>query len=293
MGLPLLQLPKTKDFFGGMIAEPGKSLIGMDWTALEPHVTAYLSRDKRMLQLYGPNAQPNDIYIFFGSATPQYGPKFRELGYDPDAPTKEAIKIIKSQCQDERQVCKKLVLLFNYNGGPRKAQSELQIAGFNVSLEDAKIMHETYWNFFSGIKSLEQRLKTELRKNGGWLLGIRGEPITIPKPHKYWDDEAGKYLTIDFSKDIVNRVVQRTGSDINKRFVWHLNRLRLERGVPMTPYIPDLHDASYWQVDDDAIEAARLVFQDAVTTVNQELGWDVKIKGSIKVGKKMSDFIDD
>lgn len=294
MSFALLQFPKTKGFFGGFVADPGHQLVGLDFTALEPHITAYLSRDKRMLQLYGPGAKYNDIYLFYGSATPMYGAKFRELGYDPDNPTKEAIKLVKSQCGTERQVCKSLVLMFNYGGGPAKALSTLHTAGFtNLTIDDTREFHRTYWQFFSGIKLLGERLRVELRKNGGWILGIKGQPITIPKPHKYWDETQQQYVTIDYSKDIVNRLVQSSGSIINKRFIWHINNLRLNRGVPMTPFIPDYHDASYWQVEESAVDQAKQVFVDAMTLINDDLGWDVKLTGNVKTGPTMASFIED
>jgi hypothetical protein len=293
MSLPLLQMPKTKTFFGGLKADDGHTLLYADGSAIEPHVCAYYSRDKSMLKLYKNGAPANDIYIFFGSATPQYGARFRELGYNPDAPTKDAIKAVKAACPTERGVCKKIILGCNYGMGPDKLQAELSLAGFSVTLEDAKIMHAAYWEFFGGIKAFGRSLKDEWKRNGGYILGPRGEPICIPKPYKYWDEDKQKNVTIDYTKDIVNRFVQRGGHDVHMRFIYLLNTLRLEREIPMTPFHCDWHDSSTWQVPLDRVDDGIAVYKDAASMLNQQLDWDVTIKYEPKIGSNMADFLED
>jgi hypothetical protein len=110
MSLPLLQLPKTKQFFRGLAADPGHTLVYADAEALEPHVCAFYSRDPGLLSLYQIGRPSNDIYIFTGAGSDQYGALFKGEGYDPTAPTKAAIKSIKTRYPDQRQVCKKIVL---------------------------------------------------------------------------------------------------------------------------------------------------------------------------------------
>lgn len=293
MSFALLQIPKTKAFFAGLQAKPGYSLIYSDAASLEPHCCAYYSRDKRLLQLYGPGAKPNCIYIFYGSATPQYGKKFAALGYNADNPTKEAVKAVKQQLPDDRQVCKKVVLGCNYGMGPAKLQTEMLLAGFKVSLEDAELLHATYWDFFGGIKEFQQKLKRQWQANGGYILGIRGEPITIPRPYKYYDSAKGKTITIDYTKDIVNRFIQRAGHDVHMRFIYNINMLRLDRQVPMTPFHVDWHDSSCFEVPDEQVEGALDIYRESESILNDELGWDVKIKYQPKVGKSLSDFIED
>jgi len=293
MSLALLQMPKTKAFFGGLRADDGCSLLYADGSAIEPHVCAYYSRDTSMLKLYKNGAAPNDIYIFFGSSTPQYGEMFKNLGYNPDAPTKEAIKAVKAACPTERGVCKKIILGCNYGMGPDKLQAELSLAGFNVSLHDAKIMHAAYWEFFGGIKAFGRSLKDEWKRNGGYILGPRGEPICIPKPYVYWDEDLQKEVKIDYTKDIVNRFVQRGGHDVHMRFIYLLNTFRLERNIPMTPFHCDWHDSSTWQVPNEYVDEAKILYIDAAKELNNQLAWDVTIKYDPKVGTTLADFLED
>lgn len=180
-----------------------------------------------------------------------------------------------------------------YGMGAAKLKSELDLAGFDVSIEAAEEMHKAYWDFFGGLTKLAAVLKREWTNNGGWLFGIRGEPVTIPKPYTYYDNTLGRKVKVDYTKDILNRMVQRAGSLITKRYIYHINRLRLERNVPMTPFIVDYHDATYWQCPDEQVQQAIDIFNEALIILNDELKWDVKISGKVKVGKTMADFIKD
>lgn len=110
MSLPLLQLPKTKQFFRGLRADDEHALLYTDAEALEPHVCAFYSRDPGLLSLYQIGRPSNDIYIFTGAGSDQYGSAFKAEGYDRLNPTKESIKAIKTKYSEQRQVCKKIVL---------------------------------------------------------------------------------------------------------------------------------------------------------------------------------------
>lgn len=293
MALPLMQLPKTKQFFRGLAAKPGCSLIYADASALEPHVCAYYSRDPGLLSLYKRGAPANDIYTFFASDTPQYRELTEACGYSRTAPTKDAIKRFKSEHSTERQIAKKIILGCNYGMGHNKLHAELGIAGFDIELQDAKDMHAAYWKTFIGIKRFEKDLLQQWKDNRGWILGARGEPITIPKPIRVWNPEERKFDVQSFTKDIVNRFVQRGGHDVHMRFIWHIDRLRKERRIPMTPFHVDLHDSTTWQVPDEYVDEAVRIFKEAAIALNDELGWDVMLKYEPSVATNMEGFLDD
>lgn len=293
MSLPLLQLPKTRQFFRGLAADPGHTLVYADAEALEPHVCAFYSRDPGLLSLYQIGRPSNDIYIFTGAGSDQYGALFRGEGYDPVAPTKEAIKAIKTKYSEQRQVCKKIVLGCQYGMGAGKLHKELNIAGFDISFIEAKSLWDSYWRSFKGIKIFERELKRQWSDNGGWIRGIRGEPITIPKPYKYRNKETGKYETIDYTKDIVNRFVQRGGHNIHMRFIHHINTLRLDRCPSMVPFHVDLHDSTTWQVPGDLVDVAKGIYTEACDRLNDELRWDVRVKYKPKTGNTMESFLED
>jgi hypothetical protein len=261
--------------------------------ALEPHVCAFFSRDPGLLSLYSKSAPANDIYTFYASKTKQYGQLTQECGYDPFSPTREALKKFKTLYNKERQVSKRVCLGCNYGMSHGKLQRELNIAGFDISLMEAKLLHAAYWEAFAGIKVFEKELLRQWRDNGGWILGPRGEPITIPKPRTVWNEEERKYEIISYTKDIVNRFVQRGGHDVHMRFILHLNRLRMSSGLDMAPFHVDLHDSTTWQIRDDQVEAGLELFRQAATDLNNELNWDVLIKYEPSHGKTLADFLED
>lgn len=180
-----------------------------------------------------------------------------------------------------------------YGMGAGKLHKELNIAGFDISFIEAKSLWDSYWESFRGIKVFERELKRQWTENGGWIRGIRGEPITIPKPYRYRDKETGKYETIDYTKDIVNRFVQRGGHNIHMRFIYHINSLRLSHCPAMVPFHVDLHDSTTWQVPEDKVDTAKEIYTEACDRLNSELGWDVKIKYKPKIGTTMESFLED
>lgn len=301
MGYPLLQTPKTKAFFGGLKADPGHALVYADATALELSVMAYYSRDVNMLKLYQKGRPKNDVYIFYGMSVPEYAEKFAALGYDRDQPAKEAISAIKKQHADIRdKVLKGIVLSAQYGAGPPKMLEGLHLGGLkHMTLADAEALHKAYWDTFPGVKKFGLALKDQWKRNGGsdnqgsWILGPRGEPITVPKPHRYWNEERQRYEKIDYTKDLGNRFVQRAGHNVHMRMLLHLNRLRLDGGLHFTPFHCDWHDSLSFMTPEKEIDQTVLAYKEASSMLDKELGWDVSISYQPKVGVTMADFLEE
>jgi len=186
----LQQLPKTKGTLSGFVSRPGHSFVDCDVNALEMVVTAELSQDKNLLYLYGPGAQPNDIYTFYGSMMAGIGPKLRSLGYDPYNPVKEVLDATKKACKKERSIAKLLILSDNYGSGVKKKQKILSLNGVEMSLHEVEEMHNSLMEAKSGVLEYVAWLQDEWKANGGWVENGYGRPICV--------DE--KYL-----KDILNR----------------------------------------------------------------------------------------
>lgn len=102
MAFPLLQTPKTKEFFGGLKADHGHKLVFADAASLENRIMAYYSRDVNMLKLYQRGRPANCGYIAFGMSIPEYAVNFSALGYNIDTPTPESIKAVKKEHGDIR-----------------------------------------------------------------------------------------------------------------------------------------------------------------------------------------------
>lgn len=270
----LQQLPKTRGTLSGFISRPGYSFVDCDVNALEMVVTAELSQDSNLLALYGPAAKKNDIYLFYGSMMAGIGPKLTSLGYDPYAPTVEAIDATKKAFKKERGIAKLLILSDNYGSGVKKKQKILSLNGVDMSLDEVQEMHTSLLEAKSGVTSYVTWLQDEWRANGGWVENGYGRPICV--------DE--KYL-----KDILNRVVQSSGHDILQLYARIAAQLLTEANVSWRPIVMDWHDESIIEVPDEQVETAKRIMEvDAYRELNNMLGGTCPLKGSAAVAKTLA-----
>ena len=269
----LQQQPKKQGLLKCYVPRPGRKLLYTDVNSLEPHVLAYYSRDPKLLSIYGPGAGPNCIYLWFGSATTIFKQQILDSTYDPLCPTKEGINQAKIDLAELRDVLKSTYLGCMYGLGAKNLGKKLNLEGFAITPAQAKDLHRTFWKFFSGIKKYEAALLRQYRINGGYIINGRGRPLTIHE---------------DYTKDIVNRHTQSTGHDCLLRMIYHINNMRKERQVDMIPYLIDEHDATVWQIVESQIEEGKQIYQDAYDLLNEELAWDITIRGAIKVGDNLA-----
>lgn len=270
----LQQLPKTRGTLSGFISRPGHSFVDCDVNALEMVVTAELSQDSNLLALYGPGAKKNDIYLFYGSMMAGIGPKLTSLGYDPYAPTAEAMDATKKAFKKERGIAKLLILSDNYGSGVKKKQKILSLNGVEMSLDEVQEMHTSLLEAKSGVTSYVTWLQDEWRANGGYVENGYGRPICV--------DE--KYL-----KDILNRVVQSTGHDILQLYARIAAELLNEAKLSWTPIVMDWHDESIIEVPDEQVEVAKKIMEvDAYRELNIILGGTCPLKGSAAVAKTLA-----
>lgn len=265
-GLSLHQQPKTPDYLWALRARPGMKLVQADAEALEPVILAEFSQDKTLLQLYGPGAKQNDVYLFVGSKIPALGRDILRAGYNPDDPTPDGIKSAKKQCKHQRAIAKKFHLMSVYLAGPEAIHSDLQLEGIDITLGEVKQMHKDYWRLFAGVKQWEMQLLEMRYNNDGWFPSILGTPLTI--------DSHPKIL-----KDIVNRHTQHAGHTFLQVWLWHVDQLRRERGVTMHPWLADFHDEMLWEVPEEQAQAAADLISEALRRTNDEMGMGIQVKG--------------
>jgi hypothetical protein len=184
--------------------------------------------------------------------------------------------------------------------GAAKLLEGLHLAGLkHMTMEDAKFFSDSYDRAFPGIKKFGAALKDQWKRNGGsdsqgsWILGPRGEPITVPKPHRFWNEAKQKWDKVDYTKDLGNRFVQRAGHLIHLRMIYHLNKLRLDGGLHFTPFHIDWHDSLSVQAPESEARQVADAIVEASNILDKELGWDVNVLYMPKVGKTMADFLSD
>ncbi len=251
------QIPKKRGYLACWKPDPGFVFVDIDFTALEPMVMTALSRDKSLLNIYGPTApKDQDIYLFVGSQLPGLGEKLRSLGYDPYRPTKESIDATKKAFKRERQIAKVIQLGSQYGMGPRKVAQTLTLDGIPTSDDEAYELWKSYWELFKGVKDYGYKLQREWKQRGGWVLNAIGRPITCAE---------------DLLKDIGNRVVQSSGHDILMFFVEEVQKLRAEVDFEIRWAIVDFHDETIVQVPEDRAEDMCAVFQEAMRRLNERM----------------------
>jgi hypothetical protein len=194
--------------------------------------------------------------------------------YDPDNPTPETLKAAKDNCGESRQLLKKCVLMLLYGAFPGRLYAELTLAGYDITMRECKVIFNEFWHTYAGVKRFETALGRQCDRNGGWVYNGRGRPLCIYGLKRM---------------DIINTLCQSTGHDCLMRYLFHLNVLRHQRGIPMKPYLVDLHDSCTFEVSDTAIDSAMQAYKDSIRILNDELQWDVEITGEIKIGRTLAD----
>ncbi|MHA4801654.1 DNA polymerase, partial [Enterococcus faecium] len=178
-GLNLQQMPKDKALMQCFRARPGHSLVQLDFAALEPTLLAEFSQDATLLDIYGPNAKPNqDIYLYIAAKIPALGKEIVKY-YNPDAPTAEGLAEAKKKCKRDRGIAKTVHLASAYGAGAPKIHETLSEGGVNISLAEVKQIHTDYWRLFRGVKRFETSLLSMHAATGGWIPNVLGRPICV------------------------------------------------------------------------------------------------------------------
>jgi hypothetical protein len=273
------QLPSDKKYLECYVARPGYVLIQADVSALEPHVLAEYSRDKTYMELYGPNAKQQDIYLFNGSKITRFREKILNAGYEPG--NAEAIDRCKKECKHERTIMKKVSLAKAYGAGAYKIWTGLKLDGVDISLTDVEQIVADFDgpNLYGGVKRFQYELEKEWRDNRGWILGPLGCAVPVFEKLK---------------KDMINRAVQSGGHQVLVLFLSQfLKPMLLESQVDFHWYIPDLHDEVIYEVRADQAELALSVHKQAVSELNHMLGGVTTIKMQPKIIRNLSERKDD
>lgn len=274
-GLNLQQMPKDKALMQCFRARPGHSLVQLDFAALEPTLLAEFSQDATLLDIYGPNAKPNqDIYLYIAAKIPALGKEIVKY-YNPDAPTAEGLAEAKKKCKRDRGIAKTVHLASAYGAGAPKIHETLSEGGVNISLAEVKQIHTDYWRLFRGVKRFETSLLSMHAATGGWIPNVLGRPICVDK---------------GYIKDIVNRMIQSSGHDCLQLFITNLARLRQERGLDWNPWILDMHDECIVEVLTADASAVAQSFIDALAAVNEELAMGIPLKGDPMIAQTWADI---
>lgn len=270
-GLNVQQIPKSQGYMECWIPRPGHVWVNSDFASLEQVVLAELSEDPTLFKLYGPDAKPNDVYLF--NAAHMYGlaDEVRKH-YNPDDPTEAMLRSAKKKCKKQRSISKIITLASSYGAGTGKLLETMQMAGVRTSWDEVEKMRDSYWQLYEGIKRYGARLERQWNSNGGWVYNGLGRPMPVaPK----------------LTKDLMNRVVQSTGHDILMVYVYYLSLIRRQHELQFTYIIPDFHDQVIVECKEEDIAKTTWAFEEAYRLLNEELCGTIKMKGDIEVCRNL------
>lgn len=277
--LSIHQLPSSEGYLRCWVARPGWVWIHSDFRSLESVVLAELSEDRALMQLFGPEAKPNqDVFLFNGCHYPGFADKIRPY-YDPDNPpaTAEDLARIKHQLATVRKSCKRITHGFSYGMGAKTLATNLRLDGLDISDQECWRITQAHRQLYSGAVEYGNQLLQEWQDRGGWVYDGLGCPVAV-SPMK--------------TKDLVSRVIQRTGHSILWLWVVHIEDTARERHVPLEPVIVDFHDASFWATPERYQSQGVDVVREAYRRLNEELQGIIPISGSVDVGKCLYEFKD-
>lgn len=269
------QIPKTKAVLSLFRARPGKVWIDLDFSSLEPMVTAEFTQDPNMLFLYGNGAAPNDIYLFVGAQLPgTIGEKIRGTGFDPYNPTAESLARAKKECKHERGICKTVCLAAAYGAGVNKIIEILEQDDIVLDYEQVSAIHAGYWEVFAKVKDYGRALFYEWRRNRGYILNGMGRPMAIAE---------------GMEKDALNRFIQSTGHDILVRYIRIFTEELDRQGITWDPIIIDFHDSACIEVDEKDKQKAADIMQWGVAELNVQLAGTIALRGEPDIGYNLAE----
>jgi DNA polymerase I-like protein with 3'-5' exonuclease and polymerase domains len=149
--------------------------------------------------------------------------------------------------------------------GPKTLVSHAYDAGHVISFADAKKFHQAYWHVFSGMRSFSQRM-SKLVKAQGFVINAFGYRCT-PEPHKAF-----------------NAVIQSSVSGLINVLC-----LKLLHLATYASLITVIHDELLLEVPDDKVDEFRTHLAAALASLNDDLGWTIKIRTGMVVGKDWYD----
>lgn len=261
------QVPKSLELLDCFELDPGTAWAEADATALEPHVLAELSRDPSLMELYGPEAKPHDLYLYNAKDYAVLGDNVRKH-YPDGSPgnevTKERVAAAKAACKEQRGPAKTVTLASNYGAGWRKIFRTLRIEGVDITEGDAKAIVESHRRKYrvSG-EDFTEILTAEWNKRGGWIMSGLGHPVCIAE---------------GFLKDVVNRLIQRTAHDVHCAGLYFLRAALKRHGIPAVGVIWDFHDQYIFQVPEAFAARTMQACKEAADELNSWLDGVVRIK---------------
>lgn len=254
-----------------ILPNPGHLVVSSDASAGEPTVTTHFSGDinYRFATFDGVGAAPyyrgpilmiSDIYLMVMSVSPIGRAKMKEA-FDSKWNGKSFVdqwledpEVIKTALKKDRQIHKILALGLGYGMGPKKMVLSMKDAGFELLFDDAKKFFNSYWQLFSGVRKLADRLGRQVEEKG-YIINPFGYRM-VPEPQKAF-----------------NYFIQSSVSGLLNVYM-----AKLFAAAPYAHLLTIIHDELLIEVPTERLSEFKLAKDRAVDSLNTDLNWSVKLR---------------
>lgn len=268
-----------KNLMSCLLADEGRTVVSVDLSAGEPTATTHYSKDKNYYDAtfgmvgkkpyyQGGLLKIDDIYFTTASFSPVGAQNMREAfnttydGLTFADKWLEDPEFLKTHLKAIRKPHKTLTLGIGYSMGPKKLEISAYKNGFQLSLKQAQIFYQQYWDTFAGVRAL-----------GKWLEKYY-------KTHGHIINDFGYRLVPDANYKCLNYYIQSTVSGIINTLCF-----KFFQACPYARFITVIHDEVLFDVPDERIGDAKKLMQACVNSLNNELNWDVAIRTGWAPGK--------
>jgi len=269
------QLSKTPILLDCLVAPEGRTLVQLDFAALEPNVLANYSGDATYKEIYN-SGKPHGIYLYVVCKLLDPDGEVSEV-YNIDNPTEESVAKAKKKFKTKRTIGKVFHLMATYKAGAAKIHRKLGIMNIDLTRDEVNKIRERYWGpeLFGGIVEYENSLLAEVAQNDGWIANGLGRPFAVTE-RKH--------------KDILNLTVQSSGHDYTDLYILYVEQEFEKRGVGAIPVVSDYHDETIWSVPNEETDRARECMVEALATLNKAIDLEIPLKGDPEITKDFTGF---
>ncbi len=274
---------REKRLMSTLVADPGHVFVSIDLNAGEPTITTEFSKDPyyRMATFDMVGKEPyydkngvlciDDIYLMGMSVSPMGHVKIRDafdnMKFDGMSFSQAWLvnpDLIKTHLKEDRAFHKILILGIGYSMGPAHMVESAEAAGYDLTIEDARDFFNSYWELFKGVKRLGKNLEAQYAQD------------------KYLVNPFGYRLVPDKEYKCLNYFIQSSVSGLINVVCAKFFGI-CKDATPVTI----IHDELICQIPENKEEECKALFQKALDSLNEDLGWSVRIRTGWKVGKDL------
>lgn len=267
---------RCKPLMSAIVSDPGYSFVSVDLVSGEPTITTHFSNDKyyRAASFDMVDKTPywdgdvlmiDDIYLMTASVSPLGKDKVRQWWAEGMADKwMTDADGFKSSVKAERQLHKVLCLGLSYGMGPKKLIMTANQNGHELSVTAARQFFKAYWELFSGVKRLGDKLAERHRRDG------------------YLVTEFGYRLVPEADYKCLNAFIQSSVSGLISVILTSFYSL-----APYCKHSMIIHDEIVFQCPTDKLDDAKAAMTEAVRYVNELLSWSVNVRTGWAVGSNL------